>query len=103
MAFATSRRRGFTSRRATNICLLEAEVLWERVGGLVLGAGAIGATEGLGMARRAFRRRGRCCSEGGGARIDKVTRGATMMRYVASGKTFLGGVEHHADGTGKKD
>ena len=48
LAIAMSFRRGFTmSQRATSVALLEAKVLRERVGGLVLGVGAIGATERL--------------------------------------------------------
>jgi hypothetical protein len=80
--------------------LLEMEMLGEGVGGLMLvGACAIGVTDGLGIAQRAF---GGCegCSLGG-AWIDKVS-GATMMRDI-SHETFLGGGEHHADGTGLWD
>ena len=77
--------------------MLETEMLGEGVGGLILvGACAIGATEGLGVARKAFGGREGCSL--GGARIDKVS-GATMMRDI-SHETFLGRGEHHADGTG---
>ena len=62
------------SQRATSVALLKAKVLRERVGGLALGVGAIGATERLLMTRRAFERRR---SSIDGARIGTVS-GATM-------------------------
>jgi hypothetical protein len=49
------------------------------------------------MAQRAFGGRKGCLLDG--ARIDKVS-GATMMRGDISHDVFLGGGEHHADGTG---
>jgi hypothetical protein len=88
--------RGSTSRRATNLCpvaflqgvsLLEAKVLRERVGGLV-----VSSTEGtVELGARSS----------GNARIGRRS-GATMWKIVSQETTFKGG-EHHTSGTGGED
>jgi hypothetical protein len=49
LTIATSQRRGLavSQRVATSVALFEAKVVRERVGGLVLGVGAIGAAKRL--------------------------------------------------------
>ena len=97
LAIAKRQMRGFViSQRATSVALLEAKMLGERVGGLALVVGAIGASERLWMTRRAF---GRRRSSIDGAQIGTVS-GAAMQSVMSKDMT-LGRGEHHTNGTGR--
>jgi hypothetical protein len=92
------------SRRATNVLLLEAVALGQRVGGREEGrrvGGAIGDKAlfvFLLAASSAVGRTGGHGSALGDARI-KVRSGATIMWKIVSKETTFNGGEHHTNGT----